>query len=78
MVAPTDIRIEIELFNKSPLIKDSYLSSGFDFMDLKINDRIQIFAPAIIEVSFRQHIFTYLMRCLDLNILYTDGNERYF
>ena len=78
IMAPTDLKIEYERFNESPVIKDSYMTAGFDFMDLKINDSLKISAPTSIELSFKQHIFTYLMRCIDLNINYQDGLERYF
>jgi len=31
-----------------------------------------------LEVNFRQSVFTYFMRCLDLNLNYNDGHEQSF
>lgn len=71
------MKVIFEKMNFSPLIEESYNSPGIDFTDLDISHKISItFSPLIMHL--KQDIYTYLLRCNDLNINYTDSLAKYF
>jgi hypothetical protein len=54
------------------------MSKGFDFNDLQIQEILRIQTPISLQFILRQDIITYFMRCLDLNINYTDWKDASF
>jgi hypothetical protein len=54
------------------------MSSGFDFKDFDMKELITIDTAQTVKVILRQQILTYLLRCSDLNINYSDQFVKYF
>ena len=53
------------------------MSPQLDFTDLDISYKISVhFSPVIMHL--KQDVFTYLMKCNDLNINHTDQLSPYF
>lgn len=79
VMPPFDLVIDYESINSSPLLLDGHLSPGIDFDDLQIQEKITIRTfEASLEMKFKPAIYTYLMRCLDLNINYVDELDAHF
>jgi len=79
VMPPFDLKIDYETINSSPLLVDGHLSPGIDFDDLQIQEKIAIRTfETSLDVKFKPAVYTYLMRCLDLNINYVDELEAFF
>eukprot|EP00347_Sterkiella_histriomuscorum_P000566 403375355 len=77
-IAPSyDMKIVFEKLNQSPYLEESFNSKHIDFTDLDISYKIQISFSALV-MHLRQDVYTYLLRCVDLNINYTDNLTKYF
>ena len=72
---PFDLTIEYEKLVQSPMLEDNFLSKGFNFEQFLIHDIIRIKSEKEIELNMKQSVYTYFMRCLDLNVNYTDKYE---
>lgn len=71
------MKVSMEKLNYTPLIQDGYMSPQLDFTDLDISYKISVhFSPVIMHL--KQDVFTYLMKCNDLNINHTDQLSPYF
>lgn len=68
---PFNMNISMERINYSDLLQDQYLSNGIDFEDFDKSDHLNIRSTSF-ELNFKKDILTYLLRCLDLNINFTD------
>jgi hypothetical protein len=67
----TNFQIEIEKVNYSELLSRYYMTKQFDFEDLDISQKMKIkFSP--FRLSFTQEVYTYFLRCNDLNIAFSD------
>ena len=77
-IAPSyDMKVIFEKLNYSPWLEDSFSSKEIDFTELDISYKISInFSPLIMHLS--QDVYTYIMRCMDLNLNYTDDLAKYF
>lgn len=77
-VAPSfDMKVIFEKLNYTPLLENNYTSKDIDFVQLDISYKISItFSPVIMRL--KQDIYTYIMRCVDLNFNYTDELTKYF
>ena len=72
-----DMKIAFEKLNPTPLMADNYQSTVLDFNELDISYNITLnFSPLIMHV--KQDVYTYLLRCNDLNLNYTDMLAKYF
>mmetsp|Transcript_21720 Transcript_21720/g.33474 ORF Transcript_21720/g.33474 Transcript_21720/m.33474 type:complete len:108 (+) Transcript_21720:5303-5626(+) len=78
MMKPFDLSVNIDRLNYSPQLLDRFLSPGFDFNDLQLEDRLSIKSPHMLELTFRQPTYNFLLRCMDLNINYVDRQEACF
>ena len=77
-LAPSfDMRIIFEKLNYTPLLEDSFNSKNIDFTELDISYKININFSALI-MHLRSDVYTYLLRCMDLNINYSDELTKYF
>ncbi len=77
-IAPSfNLNIAFEKLNYTPLLEESYISKDIDFLELDISYKIQMkFSPLIMHL--RSDVYTYLLRCVDLNINYSDSLTKYF
>jgi hypothetical protein len=71
------MQVAFEKLNYSPLLQDSYSSQGLDFLELDISNHISLSLSPLI-MHLKQDIYTYLLRCNDLNIGYSDQLNPYF
>ena len=72
-----DMKTTFEKLNYSPLLEDSYNSKDIDFTELDISHKISInFSPLIMHL--RIDVYTYILRCMDLNINYSDELTKFF
>ena len=71
------MQVMFEKLNYSPLLQDSYSSQGLDFQELDISNHISLSLSPLI-MHLKQDIYTYLLRCNDLNIGYSDQLNPYF
>jgi hypothetical protein len=77
-MAPSfDMEISFEKLNFSPLLVDNYLSEGINFLDLDICNKIGIKLSPL-QLRFRIDVYTYFLRCLDLNINFVDSMDKHF
>ena len=77
-IAPSnDIKVNFEKLNHSDLLEDSYNSKNMDFTELDISYKIEMNFSALI-MHLKQDVYTYMLRCLDLNINYTDNMAKFF
>jgi hypothetical protein len=71
------MKVILEKMNFSELLQESYLSPNIDFADLDFGYKISInFTP--LKMHLKQDVFTYLLRCNDLNINHTDQLAPFF
>jgi hypothetical protein len=66
----TNFKIGLERLNYSELLEKNYLSEGFNFEDLDISQHIKVKCSPV-KLQFTQEVYTYLLRCNDLNINYS-------
>ena len=69
---PFDLSIDLERVNPSPLLVDMFLSPGIDFSDFQLQESMTIRCKNTVEMNFRQPTYTYLLRCMDLNVNFQD------
>ena len=69
--------IAMERLNYSDLLKKYYMSPGINFEDLDISQHINIESEPI-KLKFFQEVYTYLLRCNDLNMCYVDNQDYLF
>ena len=69
---PFNLNINYEYLIESPLLKDNYMSKGINFLDFQMQDKITFSSDSSLSLNISQDVFTYFMRCIDLNILYMD------
>ena len=69
---PFDMKIEIERINFTELLQDQFLAEGFDFEEFNKADMLQI-TTSPFEMNFKRDIYTYFLRCSDLNFNYFDN-----
>jgi len=50
---PFDLSIEYESLNSSPLLLDQWMSKGFDFDDLQIQETLRIRTPISLQFILR-------------------------
>lgn len=50
---PFDLSIEYESLNSSPLLSDQWMSKGFDFNDLQIQEILRISTPTSLQFILR-------------------------
>jgi hypothetical protein len=74
----TNLELTLEQLNFSPALADRYLSPGFDFQKLDISQHLTLQFTSALKLRFTQEVFTYLMRCNDLNISFTDKRTEDF
>ena len=67
----TNFAIGVEKLNHSPKLQRYYLSDGFDFSDLDISQHVKVKLSPL-KLNFTQEVYTYMLRCNDLNICYSD------
>jgi hypothetical protein len=68
---PFDMLISIERINYSELLLDQFMSKGIDFEQFDKSDQLTIKSSAF-EMNFTREVYTYFLKCLDLNINYYD------
>jgi hypothetical protein len=74
---PFDIKIVFEKPNQTPLMLDNYISDQIDFADFDISNKLTItFTPFLLNL--RQDVYTFLLRCNDLNFNFSDQLATYF
>lgn len=79
VMPPFDLAIEYESINSSPLLAEGHLSPGIDFHDLQIQEIITMkTTEPCLELRFRPAVYTYLMRCLDLNVNFVDELDAHY
>jgi hypothetical protein len=71
ITAPFDMLISLERINYSVLLLDQFMSEGIDFEEFNNSEQIKITSTAF-EMNFKKEIYTYFLKCLDLNINYYD------
>jgi len=72
MLPLTDFDISIEKLNFSPILNDlQFMTPEIDFEDLDFSQHINVkFTP--VKLNLTQEVYTYLLRCNDLNIGHMD------
>ena len=53
------------------------MSEGFDFADLDISQHVHVHLSPL-KLNFTQEVYTYLLRCSDLNINFSDQLMKHF
>ena len=69
---PFDMKISLERINFSELLTDQFLSEGINFEEFDKSDKLKIHSTAF-EMNFKKEVYTYFLRCMDLNINYFDN-----
>ena len=69
---PFDMHTKLERINYSELLLDEFLSKGIDFEEFDKSEHLKIQSTAF-EMNFKKEIYTYFLRCMDLNINYYDN-----
>ena len=73
----TNFAIAIERLNYTDKLLKYYLSEGIDFTDLDISQHMKVkFSP--FKLSFTKDVYSYCLRCNDLNIGYSDQLQEKF
>ena len=67
----TNFAIGLEKLNHSELLEKAYMSKAFDFEDFDISQHLKIKFSSF-RLQMTQEVYTYLLRCNDLNINYSD------
>ena len=68
---PFDMLISLQRINYSELLLDQFMSKEIDFEQFE-NKEIMTITSTAFEMNFQKEVYTYLLRCLDLNINYYD------
>ena len=72
IASPFDLDLTFTKPNFTPLMPDNYISEKIDFTELDISYHMHLnFSPLIMHL--RQDVYTYILRCNDLNLNYSDG-----
>lgn len=69
---PFDMRIDFSSLNYSPLLP------RIDSSQLNKSYLVEIEFKPLVSLRLTQDIYTFLCRCIDLNVLYTDYKEEKF
>ena len=69
---PFDMLISFERINYSELLIDQFISKGIDFEQFNMSELISIVSSPL-NFNFKQDIYTYILRILDLNINFYDN-----
>lgn len=69
---PFDMKISMERINFTELLDKQFLSDGINFEEFDKSDKITIKSTGF-EMNFKKDVYTYFLRCLDLNINYFDN-----
>lgn len=77
MAPDFNMNINFERLNYTPLLEDYYLSKDIDFLDLDISYHISLNVSPL-HLRFRQDVYSYFIRVMDLNINYTDDLQQHF
>ena len=78
ILAPTNFLVERESVTWSPILdKRQFLTPGFDFCEFDYSQHYRFkFEP--IRMKTVQEIYTYFLKCIDLNVNYSDGGAKKF
>jgi len=78
MTSPYDLNVKFDKLNYTPLLSQSFLSPQIDPRELDIGYKILMkYTP--VKMFFKQSAYRYMLRCMDLNLNYSDGlhNSQY-
>ena len=78
ILAPTNFVVDRESVTWSPLLDArQFLTQGIDFSDFDYAQHYRFkFEP--VRMKTVVEIYTYFLRCIDLNVNYQDGNAKRF
>lgn len=77
MCEPFDLSMTFNKLNYTPLLSQSFLSPSIDPLELDLSHHLKMkFSP--VAMRFKKEVYTYLLRCMDLNMNYTDEKSESF